>query len=177
MAVFAQQKGRRDLFRREALPHLDSIYRTAVRRYSDPVLAQDLVQETFAEAWRSFHNYQPSSNCKAWLFKIFFRTAKRCQDREAGIRPVPLEDLPEQKLAEVSRFEEQVKQRIVLEILESLPKHYTTVLSLADVEGFSYREISDLLGLPIGTVMSRLNRARTLFREKFAGLTSKTRTA
>jgi len=127
LQIFAQ-KERREAFRREALPHIDSLYRIAVRSCADPALAQDLVQETFTEAWRTFQNYQPSTNCKAWLFKIFFRSAKRYQQKDRALKPVPLEDLPEQSFSVMPCFEERIKQRIILKVLQSLPDHYTSVL-------------------------------------------------
>jgi len=170
-------KGLKDAFRKEAIPHLDSIYRMAVRTVSDPVLAQDLTQETFKDVWDSFHRYRLGSNCKAWLFTIFFRISNRHRFIKSRLDSIALDDVPERVLSVVPRIEEQLEQKLVLDVLSGLPAHYRTVLVLADVEGLSYKEIGTALQLPTGTVMSRLNRARALLREKYASRTDRSQTA
>lgn len=154
-------------FLEQAVPHLDSIYRVAVRDYGNPALAQDLVQETFKEAWKSFSTFEKGTNCRAWLFKIFFRVSGRYRSRAKKFQQVDLETLSESRLSVGPKHEDRIDLETVLTILETLPKKYRTVLVLADIEELSYRKISRSLEIPIGTVMSRLNRARSIFREKF----------
>jgi RNA polymerase sigma-70 factor (ECF subfamily) len=154
-------------FMTEAMPHLDALYRYAVRSRRDPLLAQDLVQETYKEAWKSFGNFEPGTNCKAWLFRIFFRVSNRQIRVEQRINMIALEDIPDRKLAVSPEIEEEVERSTILEVLETMPEHYRSVMVLADIEEMSYKEVSDSLGLPVGTVMSRLSRARSFFRERY----------
>ena len=177
MVKIFTRKATRETFRQKALPHLDSIYRMAVRTCSDPVLAQDLTQDTFKEAWNSFHRYEPDSNCKAWLFTIFFRLSNRYRHKQYRTQSIALEEIPESSLSVGPKIEDEMDGKLALEVLESLPDHYKAVLALADVEGLSYREIGESLQLPTGTVMSRLNRARKLLRERFMGRTGRSETA
>jgi len=177
VAPILAKKGLKDAFRKEALPHLDSIYRMAVRTVADPVLAQDLTQETFKDAWSSFHRYRLGSNCKAWLFTIFFRISNRHRFRKQRFDSVALDEVPERVLSVVPRIEEQLERKLILEVLGGLPEHYRVVLVLADIEGLSYKEIGDTLHLPTGTVMSRLNRARGQLRERFVSRTGRSQTA
>jgi len=130
-------------------------------------LAEDLVQETYQQAWKSFQGYTPGTDCKAWLFRILFRLRQKQLRQARWWKPVDIDEVPEGLLAVQPDFQKNVASETVLKILQSLPVHYQTVLILADIEEFRYRAIAQMLKLPIGTVMSRLNRARSLFREKF----------
>jgi len=130
-------------------------------------LAEDLVQETYQQAWKSFQGYTPGTDCKAWLFRILFRLRHKQLRQARWWKPVDIDEVPEGLLAVQPDFQKNVASETVLKILQSLPVHYQTVLILADIEEFRYRAIAQMLKLPIGTVMSRLNRARSLFREKF----------
>ena len=130
-------------------------------------LAEDLVQETYQQAWKSFQGYTAGTDCKAWLFRILFRLRNKQLRQARWWKPVDIDEVPEGLLAVQPEFQKNVEGKEVLRILQSLPGHYQTVLVLADIEEFRYREIARMLKLPIGTVMSRLNRARSLFREKF----------
>ena len=152
-------------FEREALPHLDALYRAALGIVRDSDLARELVQETFKEALGSFHTYRRGTNCKAWLFRIFYRSRSRYFKSQHRAQWTPLDETPEMELA-VTGFHDAVDARIALEVIHSLPEHYQTVMVLADIEQLSYREVAQALEIPIGTVMSRLNRARGLVREK-----------
>ncbi|MDA2934147.1 sigma-70 family RNA polymerase sigma factor [Acidobacteria bacterium AH-259-D05] len=155
-------------FMEEAMPHMASLYRFSVNRTRDPILAEDLVQETYTEAWQSFHLYTPDSNCKAWLFRILLRVwAKHLRDTNRLTPEVDIENIPERKLAVEPDFQQAPERQEVLKILQSLPHSYRMVLILVDVEEFSYRETAQMMELPIGSVMSRLHRARALFRKKF----------
>ena len=174
MRFFSTSSTRED-FLLEALPHREALYRMALSQTRGLDLAEDIVQETYKEAWRSFARYQPGSNCKAWLFTILFRVIKRHR------RPTPvqidLDEAPAAALSQPPGIEEKLVSESVLRTALSLPEHYRLVLILADVESLSYREIADTLGIPIGTVMSRLNRARDLFRQKLTGGQQKARGA
>ena len=130
-------------------------------------LAEDLVQETYQQAWKSFQGYTFGTDCKAGLFRILFRLRHKQLRQARWWKPVNIEEVPEGLLAVQPDFQKNVEGGDVLRILQSLPVHYQTVLVLADIEDFRYREIARMLKLPMGTVMSRLNRARSLFREKF----------
>ena len=168
---------RRRTFAQEALPHQESLYRMAVSLTRDRAVAQDIVQDTYREAWRGFDRYQPGSNCKAWLFTILFRVNKRHSRRGLAHLTVSLDEVPERQLSSQPDFEDRLNNEVVIRLLDSLPEHYRLVLILADVESLSYREISATAGIPIGTVMSRLNRARSLLREKLAGNRNTARSA
>ena len=152
----------------EAIPHTASLYRCSVNRTMDLARAEDLVQETYREAWQSFHLYRPDSDCKAWLFRILFRVLAKHFRRTNRNRPVvDIETIPERKLCVEPDFQQAVEHQEVLKVLRSLPDSYQLVLILIDMEEFSYRETAQMIELPVGTVMSRLHRARALFRKKF----------
>ncbi len=158
----------------EALTHLDALYRTGLRLSRSPQDAEDLVQETFLNAFRSLDRFEEGTNLRAWLFRILnnafisqYRRRKRRPSSsiedvteyylydhlaEGGAAPKP--DNPEREVLE------RIGDERVLQALEELPVEFRQVELLADVEGFSYREIADILGIPIGTVMSRLYRGR-----------------
>lgn len=154
-------------FMEEAMPHMASLYRCSVNKTKDPALAEDLVQETYREAWQSFHLYSPNSNCKAWLFRILFRVlAKHLRKTNRLRTAVDIEAIPEKKLSVEPDFQQVVEPQEVVRILRSLPEAYQMLLVLVDVEEFSYRETAQMMELPVGTIMSRLHRARALFRKK-----------
>ncbi len=158
---------RRKIFEDEALPHLEALYRSALGMIRNPSAAEDLLQETYKEAWASFHRYQPGTDCKAWLFRILFRLRSKQLRRAGQFQWAELEDVPEEKLSTPPDALRKLDSARVLQVIESMPEHYRNILILADAEQFSYHEISRILDLPIGTVMSRLNRGRQLFRQKF----------
>ncbi len=156
-------------FAEEALSHLDTLYRGALRLTRDPDRAQDLVQDTYVRALRYQHSYQRGTNMKAWLFAIM---RNLFWDRFRGGRPedLSLDDdtgdfaLYERLKDETAKPEEQVLDRLaaseVVAAVEKLPPLHREVVLLVDVEGFSYKDAAEVLGVPIGTVMSRLHRAR-----------------
>lgn len=159
------------------MPQMSSLYRVSFNLSRDRDLAEDLVQETYKEAWQSFHRYTPGTDCKAWLFRIFFRVWQKHLRQVHRFSSVDMEDVSEDLLVQMPDAEQKMESEEVMTILRSLPTHYQTVLVLADVEEFRYREIAQMLELPIGTVMSRLNRARSLFRTKFVQETRNTQSA
>src|SRR5712692_2886239 len=142
----------RTAFAEEALTHLDTLYRGALRLTRDPDSAQDLVQEAYLRALRYQHSYQAGTNMKAWLFAIM---RNLFWDRFKGSRKedVSLDDVGEFVLDELAASE-------VVAAVEKLPPLHREVVLLVDVEGFSYKDAAQTLGVPIGTVMSRLHRAR-----------------
>ena len=155
------------LFLEEAVPHMQSLYRVALSMTKRKDLAEDLVQDTYQQAWKSFQGYTSGTDCKAWLFRILFRLRNKQLRQARWWKPVDLDEVPEGRLAVQPDFQKNIENEEILRILQSLPVHYQTVLVLADIEEFRYREIARMLKLPMGTVMSHLNRARSLFREKF----------
>jgi RNA polymerase sigma-70 factor (ECF subfamily) len=171
----------RDAFEKEALPHMDALYAYAVNLTRNSHDAQDLVQETFIKALKNFHRYQKGTNCKAWLFRILTNTFLNQQRAKKRRRSVENDALPDIELQVAEHHadqgiyrsvEAQVLDRMmsatVREAVDSLPPDFRTVLLLADLEDFSYKEIAEVVGCPVGTVMSRLYRARKQMQRKLA---------
>jgi RNA polymerase sigma-70 factor (ECF subfamily) len=162
-------------FADQAMPYMPALYSAALRMTRNPSDAEDLVQETYLKAYRGFPNFQADTNLKAWLYKILTNTyinAYRARQRRPELSDVAdVEDLylykrlggPDAALTGRSA-EDEVLSRFtdteVKEALDSLPEAFRIAVLLADVEGFSYREIADITDVPIGTVMSRLHRGR-----------------
>src|SRR6202162_5490900 len=168
LALLMAESPARTAFAEEALTHLDTLYRGALRLTRDPDQAQDLVQEAYLRALRYQHSYQPGTNMKAWLFAIM---RNLFWDRFKGSRKedVSLDDVGEFVLYDKLRDEGAKPEADVLDKLaasevvaavEKLPPLHREVVLLLDVEGFSYKAAAQTLGVPIGTVMSRLHRAR-----------------
>jgi len=135
----------------------------------DTAAAEDLVQETLLRAWKSFGQFEPGTNARAWLFRILFN-AFYAQGRKARTVPVlvPLES-PGREAEKHSAVDfSLLESAAVLRALDELSADHRTVLLLAVAEGFTCREIAEILSLPIGTIMSRLSRARQAMREKLA---------
>ena len=163
----------RDRFERDVLPLLPSLYGAAMRLTRNPTDAQDLVQETYLRAFRGFAGFKEGTNLKAWLYRILtnsFINTYRKKQREPQIVEGP-DDLDEWYLfdklggrnVELSAENEvldQIPDANVKAALESLPENFRIAVLLADVEGFSYKEIAEITDVPIGTVMSRLHRGR-----------------
>jgi len=142
------------------MPHLAALLRVARRLTFESASAEDLVQETMLLAWRGFHGFQPGSNARAWLFRILFNAFHgegRKAQRSAG--PGPASVVVNAKLQEAVE---------IAEALQLLPVEQRTVLLLCVVEGFTCREAGEILNVPIGTVMSRLSRARQELRNSLA---------
>jgi RNA polymerase sigma-70 factor (ECF subfamily) len=156
----------------EALPHLDVLYRVALRLTGDPAQAEDLVQDTMLKAYRSWRQYRPGTNAKGWLLTIlrntFINAYRRrklepvAMDLEA-IEPHALYRAVESADPEGSFFGRLVDEK-VLEAVDALPSDFREVLVLSDIEGMPYAEIAAALELPVGTVKSRLFRARRLLQ-------------
>ena len=158
-------------FEKVALPHLNELYRTAARLLGDGTQAEDVVQETYLQAWKSFARFEPGTNCRAWLFKILINTIHHYRRGWFNLRRVKeSEEILEQTAACAAPAPERIAQEEILRALGRLPPDYRAAVLLADVEEFSYKEIAALLDVPIGTVMSRLSRGRKLLREQLSGL-------
>lgn len=165
----AEKKNWED-FENEALPHLADLFRVARWLVRDREEAEDLVQETFAQALKSFHRYERGTNCRAWLTQIMYHLNGNRRRRLGRMKIV--EDT-EEMIAETIAFEPSIPQKItdedVLAALKQIPQNFREIVILADVEEFAYREIAEMLQIPAGTVMSRLHRGRKLLRVELAG--------
>lgn len=142
------------------MPHLAALLRVARRLALETSAAEDLVQETMLLAWRGFRQFQRGTNARAWLFRILFN-AFYARGRKAGFEALSSEESFQPKFQEAAE---------ISEALDALSLEQRTVLLLAVVEGFTCREIAGILDLPIGTVMSRLSRARQELRKMLAPL-------
>ena len=154
-------------FETEAMPHLNDIFRTATRVLGERGRAEDVVQEVYLQAWKSFDRFETGTNCRAWLFKILFHCVNH--HRRKWFR-FPLlkenEEFLEANLTYSPPVPDHLTDEEILAALEKIPGDFRSVVLLVDVEEFAYKEAADILQIPIGTVMSRLSRGRKLLREQ-----------
>ena len=157
-------------FEAVAMPHLADLYRTARLLLHNSEEAEDLVQEVYLEGLKSFHRFEPGTNCRAWLFKILFhrlhhlrRRLSKTSREEAWESTAELEQVRAEP-----PVPEEIRDEDILAALDKVPLAFREVVLMADVEEFSYKEIADALKVPLGTVMSRLSRGRSLLREELA---------
>jgi RNA polymerase sigma-70 factor (ECF subfamily) len=171
---------RRARFEAEVLPHLDRLYSAAMRYTRDPDDASDLVQEAVTKAYRSFHQYRPGTNLRAWLYRVL-HTTYLSMYRKAQRRP---QESLQEEIDDFSFYDAvgrrggRSAEREVLEsltdaevraALADLPETFRVAVYLADVEGFAYKEIAEIMDTPVGTVMSRLHRGRKALQKALAG--------
>ena len=168
-------------FERDALPYLDQLYGAALRMTRNPADAEDLLQETFAKAFAAFHQFTAGTNLKAWLYRILTNTfintyrKKQRQPQESGGDSIEDWQLARAEAhtstglrsAEMDALD-RMPDSAVTEAMQALAPDFRLAVYLADVEGFSYKEIAEIMGTPIGTVMSRLNRGRNQLRKLLA---------
>jgi RNA polymerase sigma-70 factor (ECF subfamily) len=176
-----QPEDRAARFERDALPFLDQLYGAAMRMTKNPSDAEDLVQETFVKAFAAFDSYTDGTNLKAWLFRILTNTyinTYRKKQREP--HQSSADELLDWQLAEAESHtstglrsaEMEALDRLadadIVEAMAALPEEFRLAVYLADVEGFPYKEIAEIMETPVGTVMSRLHRGRKLLRDSLA---------
>lgn len=167
------------IFEEEALPHLNALYNYARSISRSAEDAEDLVQETYMRAYRFFHQYEPGTNCKAWLFTILrnlyntnYKKYKKTPDQvhydeiEAIYKNIRDENLNSVIKDPENKFFENILPDEIKDALEELPEEFRSTILLTDVEDFSYKETAEILDVPIGTVMSRLHRARNMLKKK-----------
>jgi RNA polymerase sigma-70 factor (ECF subfamily) len=167
-------------FERDALQYTSQLYSAAMRYTKNPHDAQDLVQDTYAKAFTAFHQYQDGTNLKAWLYRILtttFINTYRKDQRRPQISGAEVEDWQLARASSHTSDQGKSAEDEVLENLpdgdvklamEEIPEEFRMAVYYADVEGYSYKEIAEILGIPAGTVMSRLHRGRKLLRELLA---------
>lgn len=172
---------RKARFERDALQYIDQLYAAALRMTRNPADAQDLVQEAFTKAFSAFHQYRPGTNLKAWLYRILTNTyINLYRKRQREPQQANTETVEDWQLAQASAHTatglksaetealEHLPDSEVKRALQEIPEDFRMAVYYSDVEGFAYKEIAEILDIPMGTVMSRLHRGRRLLREKLA---------
>jgi RNA polymerase sigma-70 factor (ECF subfamily) len=176
-----QMPDRDERFEQDVVPFMSQLYPAALRMTRNHSDAEDLVQETFAKAYAAFHQFKPGTNLRAWLHRILANTFINTYRKK---RREPIQDLgaefsddwqtgndplaPPARSAETEALE-RLADSDVLQALRDLPEEFRVAIYLADIEGYPYKQIAEMMGTPIGTVMSRLHRGRARLRAQLAG--------
>ena len=178
--VLESAADRTSRFERDALVFTDQLYAAALRYTKNPEDARDLVQDTYLKAFTSFHQFEEGTNLRAWLYRVLTTTFINTYRKDQRRPQVAQAELEDWQLAEAQSHTSDLGKSAEAEALENLPdndikralqeipEEFRMVVYLADVEGFSYKEIAEIVGIPTGTVMSRLSRGRKQLREKLA---------
>lgn len=176
--ALAQQRRLEERFEREALPFMSELYAAAVRMTRNPADAEDLLQEAYLRAYRAFASFQEGTNLRAWLYRIltnaFINTYRKRQREPQTVSDDELEDwylydklgMDAAEVSAEATVLENLPDQDVQDALASLPEQFRLAVLLADVEGFSYKEIAQIVDIPIGTVMSRLHRGRRALEKR-----------
>ena len=172
---------RKERFERDAFQYTNQLYAAALRYTKNAADAEDLVQDTYAKAFVSFHQFEEGTNLKAWLYRILTTTfinnyrkdqRRPLQSSDSEVADWQLHEAASHTSDQGKSAEDEVLENIadvdIRNALAEMPEEFRMAVYLADVEGFSYKEIADIVGVPTGTVMSRLHRGRKLLREALA---------
>jgi RNA polymerase sigma-70 factor (ECF subfamily) len=179
MGSTEQAPDRNARFEQDVVPFLGQLYPAALRMTRNPTDAEDLVQETSAKAYAAFHQFRPGTNLRAWLHRILANTfinsyrKRRREPRQASSGDfqdwqVPADPLAPQARSAEAEALDRLADSEILRALRDLPEEFRVAVYLADIEGYAYKEIAEIMGTPIGTVMSRLHRGRGRLRDKLA---------
>jgi RNA polymerase sigma-70 factor (ECF subfamily) len=178
--VLESATDRNDRFERDALVFMDQLYAAALRYTKNPEDARDLVQDTYLKAFNSFHQFEEGTNLRAWLYRVLTTTFINTYRKDQRRPQLASGELEDWQLAEAQSHTSDLGKSAEAEALENLPdsdikralqeipEEFRIAVYLADVEGFSYKEIAEIVEVPAGTVMSRLHRGRKLLRGKLA---------
>ena len=178
--VLESAADRTSRFERDALVFTDQLYAAALRYTKNPEDARDLVQDTYLKAFTSFHQFEEGTNLRAWLYRVLTTTFINTYRKDQRRPQVAQAELEDWQLAQAQSHTSDLGKSAEVEALENLPdsdiknalqeipEEFRMVVYLADVEGFSYKEIAEIVDIPAGTVMSRLSRGRKQLREKLA---------